>query len=77
MHLGGGIWGTIACGLFRTSSSLFYGGDLRFLGVQVMGALVLSVWSLVMMGIVFAVLSYFKIFRVPEIDEIGILSRPV
>jgi Amt family ammonium transporter len=68
--LGGGIWGTIACGLFRTGDSLFYGGNIRFLGIQLLGTLVISTWSLITMGCFFALMAHLKIFRVPEQDEL-------
>jgi Amt family ammonium transporter len=70
VHLGGGIWGTMAAGLFRTSSSLFYGGDIRFFAVQLLGIIVIVLWSLIIMGCFFALLAYLKIFRVAEMDEL-------
>jgi Amt family ammonium transporter len=84
--MGGGIWGTIACGLFRTGGSLFYGGDIRFFGIQVLGALVITAWSLITMGMFFALMAYLKIFRkcflnfynqtgVPETDELAGLDE--
>jgi Amt family ammonium transporter len=58
VHLEGGVWGTIACGLFRTGDSLFYSGDIRFFGIQVLGALTITAWSLITMGMFFALMVY-------------------
>jgi Amt family ammonium transporter len=49
---------------------LFYGGNLRFFGIQVLGALVITAWTLTTMGFFFALMAYLKIFRVPELDEL-------
>lgn len=73
--MGGGIWGTIACGLFRTSDSLFYGGNLRFLGVQLLGTVVILAWTLSIMGFFFGLMAYLKIFRVPAADELAGLDE--
>jgi Amt family ammonium transporter len=54
---------------------LFYGGNIRFFGVQVLGAFVVSLWSLLTMGIFFALLDYLKIFRVPEKEELAGLDE--
>lgn len=75
MHLGGGIWGTIAAGLFRTGDSLFYTGNIRLLGIQVLGTVAVCSWSLITMGLFFALLSYLKIYRVPEKDELSGLDE--
>jgi Amt family ammonium transporter len=75
VHLGGGIWGTIACGLFRTGDSLFYNGNIRFLGIQILGAFVIVAWTLTVMGFFFALLAYLKIFRVPAADEVSGLDE--
>jgi ammonia channel protein AmtB len=42
----------------------------RFFGVQVLGAIVVLAWSLTIMGSLFALLAYLKIFRVPEEIEL-------
>lgn len=39
-----GALGTVLTGLFATQDGLFYGGGIRFLGVQALGAAVIIVW---------------------------------
>ncbi|MFH1719314.1 MAG: ammonium transporter [Planctomycetota bacterium] len=40
-----GLWGTLAVGLFNMESGLFYGGGLKQLGVQALGAAAAFVWA--------------------------------
>ncbi|NQT02717.1 MAG: ammonium transporter [Planctomycetes bacterium] len=40
-----GVWGTIAVGLFNTSSGFFYGGGLKQFAVQALGAGTAFVWA--------------------------------
>ncbi|MHC5060574.1 MAG: ammonium transporter [Planctomycetota bacterium] len=40
-----GAWGTVSVGLFNMSSGLFYGGGLKQLGVQTLGAGAAFVWA--------------------------------
>ncbi len=46
VHGFGGVFGTIAVGLFDTSHGLFTTGEFSLLGVQVLGAAVVVVWGL-------------------------------
>lgn len=40
-----GMWGTLSCGLFNMESGLFYGGGLKQLGVQALGAGTAFIWA--------------------------------
>lgn len=40
-----GLWGTLSCGLFNMDSGLFYGGGLKQLGVQALGAGAAFLWA--------------------------------
>ena len=40
-----GVWGTLSCGLFNMDTGLFYGGGLKQLGVQAIGAGAAFVWA--------------------------------
>ena len=61
VHCCNGIWGTIAVGLFATTSApectmngLFYGGGFKLLGTQILGIVAIMVWTAVTMTIVFS-----------------------
>jgi len=61
VHMMNGIWGTIAVGLFSTTSvpgndsfeGLCYGGGFDLLGKQLLGIVTVAGWTLVTMSIVF------------------------
>ena len=61
VHMLNGIWGTIAVGLFSTTSApgndsvvgLFYGGGFHQLGLQMMGLVSVIAWTLVTITITF------------------------
>ena len=40
-----GVWGTLSAGLFNMQSGLFYGGGLKQLGVQTVGAVAAFAWA--------------------------------
>ncbi len=45
VHFLNGLWGTIACGLFSTTTGLFYGHGFAQLGIQVIGVIAVCAWT--------------------------------
>ena len=86
VHMMNGIWGTIAVGLFATSSApgyaialeggsikgegLFYGGGFTQLGLQLLGFVSVAAWTVVTITIVFLVIKATLGLRVSEEEEI-------
>lgn len=78
VHCCNGIWGTIAVGLFATTSApgndsftgLFYGGGFKLLGLQVLGVLAVAVWTAVTITITFLIIKATVGLRVTEEEEI-------
>lgn len=77
VHCLNGIWGTIAVGLFATTSApestikgLFYGGGFGQLGVQLAGIITVLIWTAVTMTIVFKLIDMTIGLRVSEEEEI-------
>ena len=70
VHCANGIWGTLADGLFNTSSGLLYGGGLYHLGVQCMGVAAIAAYASVSMFLVFKFIDKTIGLRVSAEDEI-------
>lgn len=77
VHCVNGIWGTIAVGLFATSTvpestidGLFYGGGFRQLGIQIVGVISVLAWTAVTMIIVFKLIDKTVGLRVSEEEEL-------
>ncbi len=78
VHMMNGIWGTIATGLFATTSApgndsvagLFYGGGFRQLGLQCLGVLMVGAWAAICITITFLVIRATVGLRVTEEEEI-------
>ena len=78
VHCLNGIWGTIAVGLFATTSApgndsivgLFYGGGFKQLGLQLAGFASVAAWTTVMITITFLVIKATIGLRVSEEEEI-------
>ena len=78
VHCLNGIWGTIAVGLFATTSApgndsltgLFYGGGFGLLGIQLLGFVSVAAWTAVTITIVFLVIKATVGLRVSEEEEI-------
>lgn len=78
VHCLNGIWGTIAVGLFATTSApgndtlkgLFYGGGVSLLGKQLVGVLAVAAWTAVTITISFLIIKAVVGLRVTEEEEI-------
>lgn len=78
VHCLNGIWGTIAVGLFATTSApdndtlvgLFYGGGFELLGIQLFGMLAVIAWTAVTITAAFLIIKATVGLRVTEQEEI-------
>ncbi len=78
VHCMNGIWGTIATGLFATTSApgndtltgLFYGGGFTLLGKQLLGMFSVIAWTVVTITITFMIIKATVGLRVSEEEEI-------
>ena len=78
VHFCNGIWGTIATGLFATTTApgndsvvgLFYGGGFHQLGLQLLGVVSICAWTAVAITITFLVIKATVGLRVSEEEEI-------
>ncbi len=78
VHCLNGIWGTIATGLFATTSApdndsvvgLFYGGGFKQLGLQLLGFAAVAAWTAVTITITFFIIKAIFGLRVSEEEEI-------
>ena len=77
VHMMNGIWGTIAVGLFATSSApesnidgLFYGGGFHQLGLQLLGVATVAAWAAVCITITFFAIKATIGLRVTEEEEL-------
>ncbi|WP_394961715.1 ammonium transporter [Candidatus Allofournierella merdavium] len=78
VHFFNGLWGTLAVGLFATTSApgndsltgLFYGGGFSLLGAQLLGVVTVLAWTGVTMTIFFLLIKAIFGLRVSEEEEI-------
>ena len=87
VHGFGGIWGTIAAGIFSNEAGLIYGqaGSGYFFGIQCLGCVCIMAWCGAMSSIVFYTLKRLDLFRVDtaieliglDIAEMGCLGEQV
>jgi len=81
VHGFNGLWGTIAIGLFAVPAAgvftemgpvagLFYGGGVTQLGIQTLGAVVVSAWAFVTMGALFFLMKKTVGVRVSAKEEL-------
>ena len=78
VHCLNGIWGTLAVGLFATTSApgndsytgLFYGGGFHLFGLQLLGFVSVAAWTAVTITITFLIIKATVGLRVTEEEEI-------
>jgi Amt family ammonium transporter len=76
VHGVGGVWGTLAIGLFGKKAlglahdGLFYGGGLTQFGIQLLGVSTVVIFVVISMGIVFKVIDLFIGLRVSRDEEL-------
>ena len=78
VHFMNGVWGTLAVGLFATTSApgndtlvgLFYGGGFGLLGKQILGVVAVCAWTAVTITITFFAIKAIFGLRVTEEEEI-------
>lgn len=83
VHCLNGIWGTIAVGLFATTSApgndsisgLFYGGGFHQLSIQLLGFAAVAAWTAVTITITFFVIKAIAGLRVSAAEEIVGLDK--
>ena len=79
VHMMNGIWGTLAVGLFATTSApgndelvgLFYGGGFGLLGLQTLGFAAVAAWTVVTITITFLIIRAVVGLRASREEEIA------
>eukprot|EP00172_Hildenbrandia_rubra_P001325 Plantae.Rhodophyta-Hildenbrandia_rubra.ctg18655.p1 GENE.Plantae.Rhodophyta-Hildenbrandia_rubra.ctg18655~~Plantae.Rhodophyta-Hildenbrandia_rubra.ctg18655.p1 ORF type:complete len:522 (-),score=80.14 Plantae.Rhodophyta-Hildenbrandia_rubra.ctg18655:723-2288(-) len=83
IHGAGGVWGTLAVGLFNTRNNqiiaglqgdhfgAFFGGGGRLLGVNLAAVCVIAAWTLVMITPFFIIMKLLGLLRISEEEEIA------
>ncbi len=77
VHCLNGIWGTLAVGLFATTTvpgndaftGLFYGGGFELLGKQILGVVTVAAWTVATMTLSFLLIKAIFGLRVSEEEE--------
>lgn len=82
VHFANGALGTICVGLFACGTDtmpkaqgLFYGGGFKLLGIQLLGLLIIGVWTAVTMFITFTAIKATVGLRVTEEEEVTGLDK--
>ena len=83
VHFMNGVWGTLAVGLFATTTApgndsltgLFYGGGFSLLGIQVLGVLAVCAWTAVTITTTFLIIKATAGLRVSREEEVEGLDK--
>ncbi len=84
VHLGGGLWGVIAIGLFASPTGmsryldvdsvenvgLLYAGGGGLIGCQIIGLICIMAWVALIMFPFFVILNYIGLLRADSLEEI-------
>ncbi len=70
VHGIGGIWGTLAVGLFDTTNGLFYGGGIDVIIIQLIGIVAIIGWTALTVGGSLVVIRSFIPLRVSKEEEL-------
>ncbi|MBQ8510970.1 MAG: ammonium transporter [Clostridia bacterium] len=65
-----GSTGTLLTGLFATDGGLFYGGGIKFFGIQCLGVLSTAVWTIITISLTFFILKKTIGLRVTAEEEV-------
>lgn len=71
VHGIGGVFGTLAVGLFAIDGGLFYGGGFELFIIQLFGVLAIAGWTLVLTFVVFKIIDKVFGLRVTENEEMA------
>merc|ERR1712079_166518 len=61
-----GAWGVMSVAFFNSESGVFYGGEGKIIGVQLLGVVTIGAWSAGLSSICFGLLRVAKMLRVSE-----------
>merc|ERR1712217_222794 len=61
-----GAWGVMSVAFFNSESGVFYGGEGKIIGVQLLGVVTIGAWSAGLSSICFGALRFLKMLRVSE-----------
>lgn len=81
VHFANGVWGTIAVGLLANPNApaglrgLFYTGNFKLLGIQLLGILAILAWTAAMMTLTFFIIKKTNGLRVSREEEIKGLDK--
>ena len=76
VHGMNGIWGTVAVGIFGQAAlgvandGLWFGGGFTQVGIQLLGTVTVSVFIVVVMGLIFKLIDAVVGLRVPRNEEL-------